>query len=250
MRGVRSLGLAVTYLTIAPLPVQRVVGGEALGRAAPWFPVVGLGIGAVVMAADAVGTRVFSALLATLLTVTLWKVVTGGLHLDGLADCLDGLVGADPAQRLAIMHDSRVGAFGVVGLILFLMLEIAALVELDPAVRWRALLVAPVVGRAMPPLIARALAPARADGQGATFRAGLSTGGVLVALGIAVVAAGAGLGLGGGLALLAAGLAALGLAWFLARRLGGITGDVLGASVEVGELVVLLSVAAWSHAPR
>jgi adenosylcobinamide-GDP ribazoletransferase len=86
--------------------------------------------------------------------VTAWKLLTGGLHLDGLADCLDGLVGRDREHRLAIMRDSRIGTFGAVGLILFLMLEIVAVGELPPALRWRALIVVPTLARAVPPVLA------------------------------------------------------------------------------------------------
>ncbi|HEU5320052.1 MAG TPA: adenosylcobinamide-GDP ribazoletransferase, partial [Methylomirabilota bacterium] len=162
-----SLLVAARYLTIVPLPGAGHATLPALGRAAPWFPVVGLALGAALAALDAVTARLFPPLLAALLTVTGWKLLTGGLHLDGLADCLDGLTGRDVEHRLAIMRDSRIGAFGAIGLILFLLLEIGAVAELPPPLRWRALLAAPVVGRATPALLARLFAPARADGHGA-----------------------------------------------------------------------------------
>jgi adenosylcobinamide-GDP ribazoletransferase len=246
---VKGLLLAARYLTVVPLgngtPHQ---GVGALGRQAPWFPVVGLGIGALLALTERATDRLFPPLLAALLTVTAWKLLTGGLHLDGLADCLDGLVGADPEQRLRIMRDSRIGALGAVGLILFLLLEVAAVSELRPPPRWRALLAAPVVGRATPALLACCFRSARPGGQGALFAAGVHRGAVLLAFGLAAVVAGLALGLGGLVALLVAGSVALALGWFFARRLGGITGDVLGAGVEVAELAVLLTVAAWAHA--
>jgi adenosylcobinamide-GDP ribazoletransferase len=248
---VNGLLLAARYLTIVPLgggPPHQ--GGVPLGRAAPWFPVVGLGIGALIALIEQATDRLFPPLLAALLTVTAWKLLTGGLHLDGLADCLDGLVGADPEQRLRIMRDSRIGVFGAVGLILFLLCEIVAVVELGPSLRWRALLTAPVVGRATPALLAWCFAAARSGGQGASFSAGVQPRAVPLALALAAVVGGLALGLSGLVALLVAGLAALGLGWFFARRLGGITGDVLGAGVELAELTALLTVAAWAHAAR
>jgi adenosylcobinamide-GDP ribazoletransferase len=236
------------YLTIVPVPGGGAHGLPALGRAAPWFPVVGLALGAVLVGVERLTSAVFSPLLAALLTVTVWKVLTGGLHLDGLADCLDGLAGRDAAHRLGIMRDSRLGAFGAIGLILFLLLEIAALVELPADARWRALLVLPAVGRATPPLLARCFTPARADGHGATFRDGLRAGAWPLGLALAVALAVAALGVVG-LALAAASVAAaLALAAFMAGRLAGITGDVLGAAIEVAELAGLLTVAAWTHA--
>ena len=87
-----GLALAVRFLTIVPLPGRTAHDVDALGRAAVWFPVVGLGIGFVLVGVERVTSVLFPSLLAALLTVTAWKVLTGGLHLDGLADCLDGLV--------------------------------------------------------------------------------------------------------------------------------------------------------------
>jgi adenosylcobinamide-GDP ribazoletransferase len=208
--------------------------------------VVGLGLGALLGAADWLTTRWFSPLLAALLTVTAWKLLTGGLHLDGLADCLDGLAGRDREQRLAIMRDSRIGSFGAIGLILFLMLELVAVAESGPAVRWRALLVAPVVGRAAPPLLARLFPAARPDGQGAAFARGVGLPGALLAAALATAAAVAVLGAGGLVVALVGLGAAAAAARLVAGRLGGVTGDVLGAGVEVAELAALLAVIAWT----
>ena len=105
-----GLILAVRYLTIVPLPGRAAHNVDALGRAAGWFPIVGLGLGLVLVGVERVASVLFPSLLAALLTVTAWKVLTGGLHLDGLADCLDGLVGRDAEHRLSIMRDSRIGA--------------------------------------------------------------------------------------------------------------------------------------------
>jgi adenosylcobinamide-GDP ribazoletransferase len=240
--------LAVRYLTIVPVSRRGHAGLEDLGGAAPWFPVVGAGLGLAVAAVDAVGVRVFPALLAAVLTVTAWKLLSGGLHLDGLADCLDGLAGRDPAARLAIMSDSRIGAFGAMGLVLVLMLEVAAVAELSAATRWRALVTAPVVARATPALLGRLFRPARPDGQGAMFAAGLDRAAAPIALAIALVVAVAMLGGAGVVALGAAVGCAVAFAALVARRLGGVTGDVLGAGIELTELAVLLTVSAWAHA--
>jgi adenosylcobinamide-GDP ribazoletransferase len=243
---VSGLLVAARYLTIVPIP-GRPRGGD-LGRAAPWFPAVGLGLGAALVLTDWVTSRLFPPLLAALLVVTAWKLLTGGLHLDGLADCLDGLVGRDVDHRLAIMRDSRIGAFGAIGLILFLFLEIVAVSELPPSLRWRTLLVTPAIARAMPALLGGLFRPARREGHGAAFHAGLHPVAAPIAIGLAValsVAALFGLGL---VAVAVAAIAAVAVAMFLSRRLRGITGDVLGAAVEVAELAVLLTVIAWMHA--
>jgi adenosylcobinamide-GDP ribazoletransferase len=247
---VKSLVLALRYLTIAPIPAGAHVEPTTLGRAAAWFPLIGLGLGLVVAAGERLADLLFPPLLAALLTVTLWKLLTGGLHLDGLADCLDGLVGRDPADRLRIMRDSRIGAFGAVGLILFLLLEVAAVAEAPTEARWRSLIAAPAVARAMPPLVAWIFPPATATGQGAMFRSGLTRARALVAFTLGCLIPVAALGVAGIVVSALVAVAAVALGWFATRRLGGVTGDVLGAVVEVAELMALLTVVAWTSAPR
>jgi adenosylcobinamide-GDP ribazoletransferase len=245
--AVSGLVLAVRYLTILPVPGRPHAPLERLGRAAPWFPLVGAGLGVVLVAADALTVWLFPPLLAALLTVTLWKLLTGGLHLDGLADCLDGLVGRDRERRLAIMRDSRIGTFGAVGLILFLMLEIVAVAELVPDARRAVLLAAPSIGRAAPPVLARLFPAARPEGQGAAFRAGVGPLGAALAAALGALVALAALG-AAGLAVMALALTvAAAAARFVTGRLGGLTGDVLGAAVEVAELTALLAVIAWTR---
>jgi adenosylcobinamide-GDP ribazoletransferase len=241
-----SLILALRFLTIIPVPGQESAGPSALGRAAWWFPVVGLllgiGLALVGRAADAL----FPPLVAAALVVTGWKAVTGGIHLDGLADCLDGLAGRDPARRLAIMRDSQIGVFGAAGLILLCLLAVTSLAALAASLRLRPR--GPGDWKVAPLLAGAWLAPATpGQGLGAAFAASLSRGaGPAHAVAAAALAAWL-LGVGGvaiaavawSLALLAAG--------FLGRRLGGLTGDVLGAVVEVAELGTLLGAAAAAH---
>jgi adenosylcobinamide-GDP ribazoletransferase len=247
---VTSLALAVRYLTIAPIPAGAHVELTTLGRAAAWFPLIGLALGLVVAGAEWAIGALFPPLLDALLTVTLWKLLTGGLHLDGLADCLDGLVGRDAGDRLRIMRDSRIGAFGAIGLILFLLLEVAAVSELPPATRWRTLLAAPALARAMSPLVAWIFPPATPLGQGAMFRSGLTRGRVIVALTLGGITAIAVLGIAGVIVFALAAVTSLGLGWFYTRRLGGVTGDVLGAVIEFAELIVLLTVVVWTSSAR
>jgi len=240
--------LALRFLTVVPVPGRESESASALGRAAWWFPVVGLMLGGVLAIAALAVDALFPPLVSAALLVTGWKAATGGIHLDGLADSLDGLAGRDAARRLAIMRDSRIGVFGAAGLILFLLLAVAALAGLSTSLRLRVLVLAPVIGRVTPLLAGAWLAPATpGQGLGAAFAAGLSRW-----AGLAHVAAGCALAawlLGGwGVALAAAawGVALL-VAAFVARRLGGLTGDVLGAVVEVAELGALLGAAAAAH---
>ena len=245
-----GLVVAARYLTIVPLPGPARTSRDALGRAAPWFPVIGLAIGMILVVVERVTQVIFPSLLGGLLTVTAWKLLTGGLHLDGLADCLDSLGGLDAEHRLAIMRDSRIGAFGALGLILLLLLEIAALAELPPTVRTQALLVIPVVARATPPLLARLFAPAKPEGHGAAFGAGVGALAAPIALLTALVVAIVALRVLGLVLTVVSVASAVAAARFFAGRVGGITGDVLGAAIEIAELAGLLTVSAWSHPAR
>lgn len=243
-----SLVLAVRFLTIVPVPGREAAGDDALGRAAWWFPPVGLALGVGLAAADRALASLFPPLLAALLVVSLWKVLTGGIHLDGLADCLDGLAGGDVPQRLAIMRDSRVGVYGALGLVVVFLISVVALAELPPGLRAAALVLAPLTGRVAPLLagtLIRAATPA--VGLGGAFLSGLSRAAGPVFGAAALILAGVLAGIWG-MTAVAVGLAtALLAAALVARRLGGITGDGLGASVELGELGLLLTVAAHTH---
>ena len=228
-----------------------------LGRAAGWFPVVGLLLGVVLSGAEWLLLRVFPPLLAGGLVVALWAALTGGLHLDGLADCGDGLwVSATPERRLEIMRDARLGAFGVLLLALFLILKVLAagalpvlvLFSLRPGpqpVAWLPfgpLVVATVCARWLLLPMGRQRG-ARPGGLGADFAFGLRPAGLVAAAAVLVLVT-----VLGGAPALAAVVAAHGVAgliWLVARRrLGGVTGDILGLTVELSELAVLLVYAA------
>lgn len=245
---IAALILAVRFLTVLPVPGREAEGPGALGRAAWWFPVVGLGLGAGLVALDRALSLAFPPLLSALLVLSLWKVATGGIHLDGLADSLDGLGGRDVEHRRAIMKDSRIGVFGAIGLILFFLIALMALSEIPHPARWRVLLLAPVIGRLAPLLVGawfRAASPAH--GLGGDFLVGLSSWAVLVHLtGTAALAVWL---LGAWGALIGGGALGLALLWsaFLAWRFDGLTGDALGSGVELGELAALLAGAALAH---
>lgn len=245
-----GLVTAARYLTIVPIPGAAPARVDSLRGAVVWFPVIGLGLGAILVGVDRVTMLLFPSLLAALLTVTAWKLLTGGLHLDGLADSLDGLAGRDPADRLAIMRDSRIGVFGALGLILVLLLEIVAVSELPSGLRGRSLLVVPAIARATPPLLARLFPPARSEGLGAAFAGSVDWWAALVALAIALAMALAALHALGALVFVIAAACAAGITSFVAVRVSGITGDVLGAAIEIAELAGLLTASAWAHLAR
>ena len=234
----RSLRIALGLLTTLPFPLPKDWQPGETGRAAIWFPAIGLLIGGLAWAAWQISVRFFPPTVAGILTLAVWVALTGGLHLDGLADCCDGLLAsAPPARRLEIMKDPRLGAFGVIGLGLVLLLKGAALEALSP-VAGAGILLAACLGRWC--ILPAGLLPAASpDGMGADFARGLEhralVWAAILPLGLALI-----LGTRGIVALLA-GLLAAGTILVLAKaRIGGINGDVFGCIVEVVEVVVLL----------
>jgi adenosylcobinamide-GDP ribazoletransferase len=230
--------VAFRYLTVLPLPRSR--GPGDLGRAAGWFPVVGLALGACLAIASLGLDRVLPPGVGALLLIALWVGLTGGLHLDGLADTCDGLGGGWSRERaLSIMRDAWTGPYGVTAIALVLGLKAATLASLPTGLAWRAIWLAPVLGRAGPLLCVRLCPPARPDGAGHALAAGLRwpavVGGGLVAVSASIAA----LGPWSALALGVVGLLAWTWASYLRRRLGGFTGDTLGALVEATEALVL-----------
>lgn len=230
--------LAATFLTTLPAPAFVVPTG-GLGLAGRWFPLVGLVIGLLLWLIQSVALYFFAPPLAGALVVLAWVVVTGGLHLDGLADCCDGLLATTSRERrLEILRDPRVGSFGAIGLVLTLLLKTLAAGMVPPI----ALLLAPVWARWM--LLWAARPPqARPDGMGADFAAGVTPEVIVVAAALPVLL----LFFGGGRGLVGATLAVavmVALVRLARQRIGGVTGDVYGLVVEVCEVMVLLVFAA------
>jgi adenosylcobinamide-GDP ribazoletransferase len=238
--------LATGFLTRVPVPPPAAESPDL--AAAGWaFPLVGAGVGAVAAltftAAEAVGLGAWpAALLAVLASVAL----TGALHEDGLADTADGFgAGGDRAATLAILRDSHHGTYGTLAILFSVLLRAAAVAEIgDPLNAALALVAAHAAARGLLPAAMRALPPARADGLGAD--AGTPPRGVagvagMIAVALLLVALGPATGL---VALAAAAAAVYAAARIARRRIGGYTGDVLGAFEQVAEIAILLAAAA------
>jgi adenosylcobinamide-GDP ribazoletransferase len=237
--------LAIAFNLLTTLPVRAPADWQPgdSGRAAGWYPFVGLVIGALVAGAYTLLDIWFSPLLTAALSLTFWVVLTGGLHLDGLADCCDGLLHAsNPERRLEIMKDSRMGAFGGIGLMLALLLKASALASLPADRVLPGILFAAILGRWF--IILAGFQPlARPGGMGADYALGLSKsallwGGLIPLLLIFL------LGLQSLVALGIACLAVVFLLRFARTRIGGVTGDVFGLIVETSEILVLITLSA------
>jgi adenosylcobinamide-GDP ribazoletransferase len=234
-----NFSLAWRLLTVIPLPLPDELH-PAPGRAAAYFPLVGLVLGVILAGLGWLLAAIFPAGLAAALLLAAWAGLTGLLHLDGFMDCCDGLLPPrDPVRRLEIMKDSRVGAFGVVGGVLLLLVKWNGLAALPDPYRLPVLVVAPVLARwAMVWAMAR-YPLARTEGLSALFKAGLGRRQVILA---SAVALGVALLLGWrGLALLAVTWLTMTLVVRLAIvRIGGLTGDVYGAIGEIVETIIVV----------
>jgi adenosylcobinamide-GDP ribazoletransferase len=238
--------------SLAMLTIARVPAAASARGVLPWAPLVGLVLGAVAAGAGWAGARYVSPLVGAVLAVAVLAVLTRGLHLDGLADTADGLGPLrGREQALRVMRAGDVGPFGVVTLVLTLLLQVACLAQLlTVGAGWPALPAATVAARLA---MARTGLPGTPISDGSSLGAAVAgtvsprwlTGtAVIAAAGTAAAAVGSGHDLARGLGLV--GGAALG--WLAAealltrarRRLGGVSGDVMGAMGEVTATVTLL----------
>jgi len=231
---------ALGFLTTIPSPYHDPSGIEELGKAAVWFPLVGALIGELVALIYLGLSRFFPITVSAVVSVAAWVYLTGGLHLDGLADSLDGLLNSSsPERRLEIMKDPRLGAFGALGLILVIIFKISILTALPVYFTLVAIPLAASTARGL--LLWGARQPmARPGGLGAAFRPELGWMGwmisAVVPLGLAVLCGWRGLA-----ALVIGGLCAAAIIRLARIRLGGLTGDVFGLIVESVEAVILLA---------
>jgi adenosylcobinamide-GDP ribazoletransferase len=235
-----GLLIAIQFLTRIPTPPVAPEKAGDLARAAPWLPVVGAIVGALVAVAVSLGAYL-GPWIGALVGLVVWVLVTGGLHLEGLGDVTDGLGAAhgNKDRFIAVARDPHLGSFGAIAIVLQLMAKLVLLAAVADKMgteemvvglilvaawaRWGTL----VLGRAVPPLT---------EGLGSRFAAGIDTRTVaLEAAVLAIVSFNAAPFLLAALPLTAA------FALYWRARLGGMTGDCHGASIEVMESLLLLA---------
>ncbi len=234
---------AWNFLTILPLG-QRFHHPQApeLARSMRWYSFVGLLLGGMLVLLDHLLSMLLASQVVTMLLIVVLVVVTGGLHQDGLADTVDGLAGGKtPEQRLAIMRDSHIGALGATALLLDLGLRYVTLEAIPLEARWAVLLAMPMVGRWVMVVVAKLAPYARSEGGVAgPFLSHLTVTDVLWAsllplFCLPLLLGGSGLVCGGLVVLLAWGGVRL-----VTSLCGGITGDTLGATNEMIEIMFVL----------
>lgn len=233
----KAVETSLGFLTIFKTRGGRAVDLADAGRFAWAFPLAGAIIGVLLVIAYVIFSGHLPPFVAAILTVGLWIILTGGLHLDGWTDCWDALAASvSPERRFVIMKDSRLGTFGAVALILLLAVKTATVASGDLPIA--GLFLAPVVGRGIMVLAAYG-SRHRGEGMAALFLSGLDPCAVRWAaiLGLAptIIAGWTGIFAGAG-----AYLGALWFRRFADSRLQTINGDVLGAICEFSETIFLL----------
>ena len=245
----RNLRLALAFLTRIPLTPSEPIVFPAPGIGV-WFPVAGLIIGGLVGSVYWLSAEVLPTVAAAILAIAFGVLITGAFHEDGLADTFDALGGGrDREGALRIFKDSRLGTFGVAALVISLLLRTALLGSLEATTGLLALMAAHALGRATAAASMGFATPAT-SGLGTSLMAGFTR---VHALAVLAIGLAVGLLLAGPASLIGLGVAlvaALALVRWATGKVGGVTGDVLGAIEQCGEMAVLAAVVAttdqWS----
>lgn len=229
---------ALQFLTRVPV---RTATAPDLARSVPWFPIVGAVVGLVVGAVAVSGQELLTPVVAAALAVLAGVLVTGAFHEDGLADTADALVGGWTVERrLEILKDPRHGSYGVAALTGSIVLRVACLASLGPAAAFATAVAAHTVGRGTAVVVMGVAPTARPSGLGADYTRGLGVWPVAAAAVAAAAIGAVATGWWIGPIVAAAAITGAATAGWAVARIGGITGDVLGAVEQVVECAVLV----------
>lgn len=234
-----SLIVAFQFLTIFPALIKRAFTPQEMGRAAGWFPLVGVVLGAALYGVNYAARLVLPDSVSAALTLCAWIFLTRAFHLDGFMDTCDGLFGGwTPERRLDIMKDSHVGAFGVAGGVLILLTKYSALsssVNIFPA-----LILATTLGRWSLPMLIYFFPYAREKGLGYEMKRNTRWVELVLATLIAGITAWFLLGWLGLVLMLGAGIVTILFGLYVMRLLPGLTGDIYGAATILVEALTLI----------
>ncbi len=237
----RHFLIALQFLTRLPLRIDGDLTDADLGRSVVYYPFVGMLLGVTLVAAQWLLANLPEMLQAALLLV-IWVGITGALHLDGLADSADAWLGGhgDREKTLSIMKDPRSGPMGVTAVVLVLLIKFAALAALCESANAVGIALAAILGRTVLPLLFLSTPYVRSGGLGAPLAAHLPRRAAVGSVAATCIASVAMAGADGVTLVLASALVFLALRTAMLRRLGGTTGDIAGALVEITEAAVLV----------
>jgi adenosylcobinamide-GDP ribazoletransferase len=242
-RWVSQVRLAASFLTILPVGPTHTASTTDVAASFGWFPLVGFGLGLVLCAIDWMLAPIFGNAMRAVLIVLILTVLTGALHLDGLADTADALcAGRDRTRVLEILRDSRIGSFGAIALVFVIVLKIFALAGVGGAHRYTAIYMATGLGRWAMVALASGLDYLRPEGAGAAMLLRDRRRNLKLATLTAVIVMVPLLMLHALRACVVAALMTLALRSFYWRWVHGVTGDLIGAAGEIVETAVLIAV--------
>lgn len=232
-----ALLFAIQFLTRLPVIVKADPTPESLGRSVLYYPAVGLLIGGLLWGLAQL-LSVVEPMISAALLLTFWVGITGGLHLDGLADCADGWIGGQGNQEksLEIMKDPNAGSMAVIALFLILLMKFVALVVLLEHDAGLVLVLAPIIGRSFIPALMLTTPYIRKKGLGSVIVSNLPRSQAKWLIALVLMAT---LVLAGFVLTISVVAGFFALRVLFMRTFGGVTGDVYGAFVELGELIVL-----------
>jgi adenosylcobinamide-GDP ribazoletransferase len=233
---------ALHFLTTIPLLPERPYSDDEFGRAVGLFPLVGLMIGGILILIQFLLGMVFPEIVIAAVLLVSWLAITGALHLDGLLDSFDGLLGGrDQVSRLEIMKDERVGAFGFVAGVSLILVKFSVLTSLVGTPMFLpGLILAPTLGRWSLTLAISFFPYAREHGLGRDIKVKSTWRQIALATGISILVASFIYQWMGLVIMLAVAFVVWLFARFVMRRISGLTGDIYGAICEITELIVLL----------
>jgi adenosylcobinamide-GDP ribazoletransferase len=245
MGVIHDLALAVQFMTRVPVRSWR-LDPERLSRAAAWFPVVGLLVGSVAALAYMLLVAHLARPLAALIAVLVMVIITGGLHEDGLADCADAFGGGWTREdKLRILKDSRIGSFGAIALFLSLAGRVLLLATMPAGTVVGYMISAQVLTRCTPLPLSVLLKPAREqEGQGRRVAGTIPWLTVAFGTAVAIALTAVILRASAWQPILAVAIVTAASGLYYERRLGGITGDCMGATIQLSEIAVYLC-GAW-----
>jgi adenosylcobinamide-GDP ribazoletransferase len=240
----KRLLLAITFLTRLPLPIPKNITNSDMGRSTPFFPLVGLIIGLMLVGIDRIFSLILPSIVVNAIIFISLIVITGGLHLDGLMDTCDGIFsGRDRERILEIMRDSRVGAFGVLGAICIVVLKLSLLNTLPVESKYTALILFPVMGR-WGMVWAVVLFPyaRKTPGLGVSFTDFARKSYIIWSMPFILIISIPLLLWWSISIIIVTGLSAWLTGKWLSHKLGGLTGDTYGAICEVTEVLTLMMI--------
>lgn len=245
MHWLKACWIAFQFLTRIPVPTPKSVTDEDYGKSLVFYPLAGLVIGLILLILQFPLFSASTSLQAAVL-LAVWVLLTGALHLDGLADSADAWLGGngDRDRTLEIMKDTQCGVGAVVLVMLVLLLKFAALGQLlSSTPGWTALLAAPVLARAAAVALLLTTDYVREGGIGSVISAQMPQKAAWMSVAVSLAVSVLFLGLWAPLVLVVAGVIAVLLRMLMVHRIGGTTGDTAGAMIEIIEAAVLVGAA-------